>query len=92
MKIYAIKLELDKVETGEVYLEYYVISIYHGGLKENFYATILRPISQYWGIKKVHKNKLSVAEMRMLRSMWGNTRKNRIRNKVIYKKMGGSTN
>lgn len=44
-----------------------MIGLYLGGLKENFYTTILRPISQCWGIKKVHENKVSVAEMRMLR-------------------------
>jgi hypothetical protein len=69
-------------------------------LKGNFYWTIVRLGMLYgtecWAVKNQGENKLSVAEMRMLRWMCGKTRWNKIRNGYIrvksniYRKDGGN--
>ena len=61
-------------------------------MKEKFYRTTIRPALLYstecWAAKRHHIQKMSVAEMRMLRWMCGNTIKDKIRNEEIRKKVG----
>ena len=61
-------------------------------LKEKFYRTAIRPAllygTEYWDIKRHHAQKMSVAEMRMLRWMCGNTRRDKVRNEDICTKIG----
>jgi hypothetical protein len=61
-------------------------------LKGKFYRTTIRPALLYstecWAAKRHHIQKMSVAEMRMLRWMCGNTIKDKIRNEEIRKKVG----
>ena len=56
-------------------------------LKKKFYKTTIRPVILYGticqAVKKQHIHKMRVAEMRMLRWIDKNTRKNRIRNEKI---------
>jgi len=63
-------------------------------LKGKFYRTAVRPALLYgtecWATKRQHINKMSVAEMRMLRWMCGKTRKDRIRNEIIREKVGAT--
>jgi len=40
------------------------------------------------GIKRYHAQKMSVAEMRMLRKMCGNTRRDKVKNENIHTKIG----
>jgi len=60
-------------------------------LKGKFYRTAIRPALLYgtecWAIKQCHIQKMSVAEMRMLRWMCGHTRKDRLRNEAIREKV-----
>lgn len=60
-------------------------------LKGEFHRTVIRPTmlygSEYWAIKKQYIQKMSVAEMRMLRWSCGYTLKNRIRNECISSKL-----
>ncbi|KAI3823773.1 hypothetical protein L1987_05214 [Smallanthus sonchifolius] len=62
------------------------------GLKGKFYRVAVRPAMLYgtdcWAIKKTQARKMDVAEMRMLRWMCGHTRKDRIRNEVVRKRLG----
>ncbi|CAL5373127.1 unnamed protein product [Camellia sinensis] len=62
------------------------------GLKGKFYRTAIRPAMLYgtecWATKKQHVDKMSVAEMRMLRWMCGKTRQDRIRNECIREWVG----
>src|SRR3954466_15564371 len=61
-------------------------------LKGKFYRTRIRPAMLYgaecWPTKRRHVQQLGVAEMRMLRWACGHTRKDRIRNDVIRKRVG----
>ena len=61
-------------------------------LKGKFYRTVVRPTliygSECWPVKKKDVQKISVAEMRMLRWMSGVTRKDRLRNEYIQGKLG----
>ena len=61
-------------------------------LKGKFYRTAIRPALLYdtecWAIKRHHAQKMSVAEMRMLRWMSGNTRRDKVRNANICTKIG----
>ena len=60
-------------------------------LKEKFYSTVVRSSLLYgtcWANKKQHTQKISVAEMRMLRWMYGKTRMNKIRNEDIRRLVG----
>jgi hypothetical protein len=61
-------------------------------LKDKFYRTAIRPAMIYdaecWATKGQHIQKTSVAEMRMLRWIYGHTRKDRIRNDDIRDKLG----
>jgi hypothetical protein len=61
-------------------------------LKGKFYRTTIRPAllygSECWAVKHCHVQKMSVAEMRMLRWMCGHTRKDHMRNEVIRHKLG----
>jgi hypothetical protein len=60
-------------------------------LKDKFYMTAIRPVmiygAEYWATKG-HDQKMSLAEMRMLRWICGHTRKDRIRNDNIMDKLG----
>ncbi|KAK9755495.1 hypothetical protein RND81_01G029500 [Saponaria officinalis] len=60
-------------------------------LKEKFYRTAIRPAllysSECWAVKHCHIQKMSVAEMRMLRWMYGHTRKDRLGNEIIREKV-----
>ena len=60
-------------------------------LKGKFYRTAIRPAMLYgsecWAIKKQHVQKMSVAEMRMLRWSCGYTLRDRIRNESIRTKL-----
>jgi len=57
-----------------------------------FYRTAIRSALLYgtkcWAIKKYHAQKMSIAEMRMLRWMCGNTRRDKVRNEDIRTKIG----
>ena len=44
--------------------------------------------TEYWAIKRYHAPKMSVAEMRMLRWMCGNMRRDKERNEDICTKIG----
>ncbi|PKA52309.1 integrator complex subunit 11 [Apostasia shenzhenica] len=61
-------------------------------IKGKFYKNIVRQAMIYgaecWPAKKKHTNKINVTEMRMLRWMCGYTRKDRMRNEYIRKKVG----
>ncbi|KAJ7957676.1 Retrovirus-related Pol polyprotein LINE-1 [Quillaja saponaria] len=60
-------------------------------LKGKFYKSAMRPAMFYgikcWAVKKQHSHKMGVAKIRMLRWMTGHTRKDRIRNEEIRKKV-----
>ena len=57
-----------------------------------FYRTVIRPALLYgtecWAIKRYHAQRMSAAEMRMLRWMCGNMRRDKVRNEDIRTKMG----
>jgi hypothetical protein len=61
-------------------------------LKVKFYRTAIRPAmlygAEYWPTKRWHVQQLSVAEMRMLRWICGNTRRDRVRNDDIRERLG----
>jgi hypothetical protein len=61
-------------------------------LKDKFYMTVIRPAMLYgaecWATKGQHIQKMSVAEMRMLRWICDHTKKYRIRNGDIRDKLG----
>jgi hypothetical protein len=61
-------------------------------LKGKFYKTVIKPAMMYgaecWAKKGQHVQKMSVAEMRMLRWICGHTRKDRIRNDDTRDKLG----
>ena len=61
-------------------------------LKGKFYRTAIRQALLYgtecWAIKRHHAQKMSVAEMRMLHWMCGNTRRDKVRNEDIRTKIG----
>ena len=61
-------------------------------LKGKFYRIAIRLAMLYgiecWVIKKMHIHKMSVMEMRMLRWISGNTRKDRIQNEKIRLNIG----
>ena len=61
-------------------------------LWEIFYRLTLRLAVTYgakcWPIKKHHMFKISIVEMRMLKCMCGETRKDRIRNEGIREHLG----
>ena len=61
-------------------------------LKGKFYRTAIRPAILYgaecWATKRQHVQKISVAEMRMLRWSCGHTRRDRIRNDDIRDRLG----
>jgi len=60
--------------------------------EEKVLSTAIRPALLYdtecWAIKRHHGQKMSVAEMCMLRWMCGNTRKDKVRNEDIRTKIG----
>ena len=59
----------------------------HIKLKDNVYKTVIKPTMAYgaegWAVRKKDENRLHVAEMRMLRWIRGNTRKDHVRNQDI---------
>jgi hypothetical protein len=61
-------------------------------LKGKFYRTAIRPAMMYgaecWATKGQHIQKMSVAEMQILRWIYGHTRGDRIRNDDIRDKLG----
>jgi hypothetical protein len=61
-------------------------------LKGKFYRTTIRPAMLYgaecWPSKRRHVQQLSVAEMHILRWIYGNTRRDRIRNDDIRERLG----
>jgi hypothetical protein len=61
-------------------------------LKGKFYRIAIRPTMLYgvecWPIKRRHVQQLSVPEMRMLRWICGNTRRDRVRNDDIHERLG----
>jgi hypothetical protein len=60
-------------------------------LKGKFYRTMIRPAmmydAEYWATKGQRIQKISVAEIRMLRWICGHTKKDRIRNDDIWDKL-----
>ena len=60
-------------------------------LKEKFYRTAIRPSLlndiECWDIKRYHAQKMSVADMCMLRWMCGNNRREKVRNENIRTKI-----
>ena len=61
-------------------------------LKGKFYRTTIRPAMLYgaecWPTKRRHVQQISVAEMRMLRWIYGHTRRDRVRNDDIRDRLG----
>ena len=61
-------------------------------MKRKLYQTAIRPTLLYdtecWAIKRYHPQKMSVAEMHMLRWICGNTRRDKMRNEDILTKIG----
>jgi hypothetical protein len=61
-------------------------------LKDKFYRTVIRPTMLYgtecWPTKKRHVQQLSAAEMRILRWICDNTRRDRVRNDDIRERLG----
>ena len=61
-------------------------------LKGRVYRTVIRPALLYgaecWPIQKTQVQRLMIVEMRMIRWMHGFTRRDRIRNVVIRKRVG----
>jgi hypothetical protein len=61
-------------------------------LKDKFYRTVIRPAMlygvEYWTTKMRHIQQLSVAEVRMLRWICGNTRRDQARNDDIRERLG----
>jgi hypothetical protein len=61
-------------------------------LKGKFYRTAIRLVMLYgaecWPTKRRHVQQLSVTEMRMLRWICGNTRRDRVRNDDIRERLG----
>ncbi|KAG5575703.1 hypothetical protein H5410_055837 [Solanum commersonii] len=61
-------------------------------LKGKFYRVVVRSALLYgakcWPVKNSHVQKMHVAEMRMLRWMCGHTRSDKIKNEVIWEKVG----
>jgi hypothetical protein len=61
-------------------------------LKGKFYRTVIRPAMLYgaecWPTKRWHVQQLSVTEMRMLRWICGNTRRDRVQNDDIHERLG----
>lgn len=61
-------------------------------LKGKYYSAVVRPVMTYssecWAVKKCHVQKLSVAEMKMLRMMCGVTRRDRVRNEYVRASVG----
>jgi hypothetical protein len=61
-------------------------------LKGKFYRTTIRPAMLYgaecWPSKRRHVQQLSVAEMHILRWIYDNTRRDRIRNDDIRERLG----
>ncbi|KAM3362933.1 hypothetical protein P3S68_017787 [Capsicum galapagoense] len=60
-------------------------------LKDKFYRVSIRSAMLYgaecWPVKNSHIQKLTVAEMRILRWIYGHTKKDRVRNEIIREKM-----
>jgi hypothetical protein len=60
-------------------------------LKGKFYRTVIRLVmlygAEYWSTKRRHVQQLSVAEMRMLRWIYGNIRRDRVRNDDMRKRL-----
>jgi hypothetical protein len=60
-------------------------------LKDKFYRTAIQPAMLYgaecWPTKRRHVQQLSIAKMRMLRWICGNTRRDRIRNDDIRERL-----
>ena len=56
-------------------------------LKDKVYKTVIKPTmahgAECWAVRKKDENRFHVAEMRMLRWIWGKTRKDQVRNKTI---------
>ena len=52
------------------------------------YQTTLLYGTEYWVIKRYHAQKMSVAEMCILRWMCDNTRRDKLRNEDIHTKIG----
>ena len=61
-------------------------------LKGKYYCTVVRPVMTYSAecraLKKSQEQKLSVAEMKMLRMMCGVTRRDRVRNEYVRGSIG----
>jgi hypothetical protein len=61
-------------------------------LKGKFYRTVIRSVMLYGAeclsTKRRHVQQLSVAEMRMLRWIYGNIRRDRVRNDDMRKRLG----
>jgi len=65
-------------------------------VKKKFYRTAIRPALLYgtecWVIKRCYAQKMSVAEMCMLRWMCGNTRRDKVKNESILTEIGVGPN
>jgi hypothetical protein len=61
-------------------------------IKGKFYRIVIRPTmlcgAECWPTKRRHVQQLSVTEMRMLRWIFGNTRRDRVRNDDIHERLG----
>ena len=61
-------------------------------IKGKFYRTAIRPAMLYgaecWPTQKRHVQQISVAEMRMLHWICGNTRRDRVQNEDIRDRLG----
>ena len=82
---------------NSMYILLYIFILYIAGvlcdkkvlikLKDKVYKTVIKPTMTYgtecWAVRKKDENRLHVAEMRMLRWIRGNTRKDHVRNKTM---------
>ena len=73
------------LHTSIIYI--YIYIYIQDKVKGKFYRIVIIPAmlygSEYWALKRQHEHKIEVAEMRMLRWMYGENSNIRVRNQSI---------